>query len=373
MEELTLEEVQQRRERKRVPNKEEEISGKVRVDYESMGRFSIPQTLFFMDYSPADVNSIVMSSQEEMAATLVPIINGMVCDENSENFNSEDMTIEEFLETLIAVKGKFNTIKHNHPYICECQYDKPEADQKLQTTEVNLAKLKYKSIEQVEEELKQFFQEDINLLTEEEWISYRDNWANKNNLDPNSLTKENILENFKITEPFTIKPEDHEITFRLSRMKDLLKAQKILDKEYTPKIKRIQNRVEHGVPGEELSAKKQKEIEELQKEKSKKLISYTKAFSIIALDGKTLTDNEKLEIIEDRNIFPRRITADIDSFLDQLKHGVFDTIEFSCPLCGKLNKEELQYNISITELLPLNSKDERDNRHFTRLNIRFGA
>lgn len=382
MEELTLEEVQKRRERKRVnetvnepskPDQKSAISGKVKIDYESMGRFSIPATLYFKDYSLSDINSIVMSSQEEMISTLVPILNGMVCGEGSENFNSENMTIEEFIETLVAVKRAFNTAIHKHPYMCECQYDKPEADQKLETAEVNLNTIKYKSIEQVDEEIKATFKENFDLLSDEEWEAYKSNYALKYNINSEEVTKETVINNIKVSEPFFINPDDHEIALRLTRISDLLKAQKILDKEYAPKIKRIQNRTEHGVPGEELSAKKQKEIDELQKEKAKKLISYTKAFSIISVDGKTLSDQEKIAMIEDRDIFPRRVMADIDSFLDQLKHGIFETIEFSCPSCGKKNKEDLQYNISVTELLPLNSKDERDNRHLTRLNIRFGA
>lgn len=380
MEELTLEEVQKRRERKRVNDTVEvpkidqkaAISGRVRIDYESMGRFSIPSTLYFKDYSTADINSIVMSSHEDMVATLVPILNGMVCGDNIEGFNSENMTIEEFVETLVAVKRQFNTSIHKHPYMCDCQYDKPEADQKLETAEINLNNIKYKSIEQVDEEIKAVFKENFDLFTDEEWGVYKSNYAIKHNVNPDEVTKESIINNIKVTEPFIVNPDGHEISLRLTRISDLLKAQKMLDKEYTPKIKRIQNRTEHGVPGEELSAKKQKEIDELQKEKAKKLLLYTKAFSIISLDGKVLSDQEKINMIEDRDIFPRRVTSDIDSFLDQVKHGIFDTVEFTCPSCGKKNKEDLQYNISTTELLPLNSKDERDNRYITRLDIRFG-
>lgn len=381
MEELTLEEVQKRRERKRVndtvevptPNMDEAISGSVRVDFESMGRFSMPVSLSFKDYSTADINSIVMSSQENLIETLVPILNGMICGENAGSVNVANMTVEEFIETLIAIKGKFNTTKHKHPYMCSCQYDKPEDDQKLQDTEIDLTTLKYKNIEQVEEEMRKTLKEDLDACSEKELSSYFNMYASQCNIDINSVSKDYIVNNFKITEPFIIKPDNQEIALRFTRISDVVKAQKILDKKYNAEIKRIQNRVEHNVSGEDLKIKKQSEIEELQKEKAKKLITYIKAFTIVSINGKELSDAQKIEAIENRDIFPRRITKDIDTFLDQMKYGVFDTREFTCQFCGKLNTEDLQYNVAVTELLPLNGKDDRDSRHLTRLNIRFGA
>lgn len=381
LEELTEEQVKQRRQRVKVEDKvetsedrkEEFISGSVDVEYESMGRFSTPSILSFKDYGTMDINAIVMSTPEKLVETLVPILNGMICGEYAGKFDTANMTIEEFIETLIAVKGKFNSRYHKHPYLCECQYDVPEQDQKLQDTQIDLGSLEFKSIEQVDDDIKATIKEDLDLYTEEEWEQYKKLYSESNHIPLEETTKERVLQTIRVSEPFIIHPDNHEIALRLIRISDVIKAQKMLDKEYGSKIKFIQNRQEHGVPGEELKIKKQNEIEELQKEKAKKLLLYIKAFSIISVDGKQLSDAEKIQIMQDRDIFPRRVTKDIDSLLDQLKHGVFHTIEFTCPLCGRVNKEDLQHNISITELLPLDSKDERDKRHLTRLNIRFGA
>ena len=379
MEELSPEQVAQIRTRKRAnvetseDRKEEFISGSVRVDYESLGRFDTPESLTFKDYSTMDINAIVMSSQDELIETLVPILNGMICGEYAGKFNCANMTIEEFVETLIAIKGKYVSIQHKHPYMCECQYELPEADQKMQEGIINLSELKFKSIDQVEEELKKTVKEDLDLCTEEEWIVYRNSYAAKNNISEDQVTKEYVVNSIKIKEPFYINSDGHEIGLRLMRIADVIKAQKMINKEYNSKIKMIQNRVEHGVPAETLKMKKQKELEDIQKEKAKKVLLYIKAFSIVSIDGKELSDNEKIEAMMDRDLFPRHITQDIDSLLDQLKHGVYDTKEFTCPICGKLNKEDLQHNFSVTELLPLNSKDQRDGRFSTRLNIRFGA
>lgn len=386
LEELTEEQVKQRRQRIKAVDpveennietsedrKQEFISGTVDVEYESLGRFSTPAKLSFKDYSTMDINAIVMSTPDKLVKTLVPILNGMICGEHAGKFDVSNMTVEEFIETLVAVKGKFNTRYHKHPYMCECQYDKPQDEQKFQDIMVDLGSLKYKSIEQVDEEIRATYKKDIEALTEEEWNEYKKSYAAIHNIDENIVTKEMTLENIKVTEPFVINPDGHEIALRLIRISDVIKAQELLDKEYSVQIKRIQNRQEHGVSGEDLKIKKQNEIEELEKEKAKKLLLYIKAFSLISIDGKQLTDAEKIKAMLDRDIFPNRVSQDINSLLDELKFGVFDTIEFNCSFCGQENKEDLQHNISVTELLPLNSKNERDSRHLTRLNVRFGA
>jgi hypothetical protein len=228
-------------------------------------------------------------------------------------------------------------------------------------------------MEEVEEEYRKQVKQDLDELSDEEWEKYRTKFAEDEKLELETVTKELLASKLTIKEPFIIYSGDHEISLRLTRIADIIKAQKFTDKEYGAVLKKIQNRTEHGIPGEELQAKKKAEVEEIQKQKAKKLISYIKAFSIISIDGETLSDTKKIEVIKDRDLFPRHVTQDLDSFLDQLKHGIFHEEEFTCPVCGKLNKESLQYSISASELLPINPKSERDSRQHTRLNIRFGA
>ena len=179
LEELTEEQVKQRRQRIKVAEpleennietsedrKQEFISGTVDVEYESLGRFSTPAKLSFKDYSTMDINAIVMSTPDKLVKTLVPILNGMICGEHAGKFDASNMTVEEFIETLVAVKGKFNSRYHKHPYMCECQYDKPQDEQKFQDIMVDLGSLKYKSIEQVDEEIRATYKKDIEALTE---------------------------------------------------------------------------------------------------------------------------------------------------------------------------------------------------------------
>lgn len=382
---LTEEEIIKRRERKKVNKQESNVIEEsidtnienhakcTKLEFESMGRFSTPPIMYFKDYSVEDINDIVMSSPETLIETLVPILNAMKFGKESENFDVSMMTVEDFIETLVALKTRI-TKTHKHPYMCDCQYSLPEADQKLEEGEMDLTQLQYKSIEDVENEYKKVALEDLNALSEDEWIEYRNKYAQDESIsEVESITKESIVEKIKIKEPFTIYSDDNKISFRLSRIADVIKAQKIIDKEFAPLFKRIQNRVEHGVPGEVLKAKKQEEFDDLQKQKAKKLMTYIKAYCLLSMNDKILSDKEKIDLMTNREIFPRQITRDMDSFLDQLKHGIFHTQEFTCPKCGKVNKEELQHSFSVAELLPIDSKNNRDNRQHTRLNIHFGA
>lgn len=379
---LSPDEVKQRRMRAKeakavieesIDKKIESFPGTAKVEYESMGRFTTPAVIYFKDYSTEDVTDIVMTQPENIVETLVPILNKMKVGSDVNDFDVSSMTVEDFIETLISLKAQFNTVHHKHPYMCECQYMLPEADQKVQEGDVNLLELKYRSIAEVEELYKEETKKSLEELSDKEWITYRKQVAKEEGVEAESITKESIIDKIEIKEPFTIYSGEHKIVFRFTRIADVIKAQKFLDKEYAPQIKKIQNRVEHGVPGDVLKAKKEDELKEIQKQKTKKLITYIKAYSILLLDDRVLLDNEKIELIRNRDIFPRHITQDMDSFLDQLKHGVYQEIEFTCPSCGRANKESLHQSFSVTELLPINSKSERDNRQHTRLNIRFGA
>jgi hypothetical protein len=383
METLTPNEVALRRERKKVESKElieksidtdiESHADCVEVFYQSEGRFSTPQTMYFKSYSNSDINDIVLSKNEYLIETLIPILNKMKYGESAKDFDCAQMTIEEFIETLVAVKERFVSSKHKHPYMCECQYELPDNDQKLQFTEIELSKLSYRSITEAEENLKNNFKQNLEDLSEEEWGNYKSLYAKKHEIAIEDVTKESVVEATHIKEPLIARVAGQVLVFRLTRIADLVKAQKLADNEFNPKINIIKNRQEHGVPGTELQLKKQNEIELILKQKTKKVLEYTKAFSLISYADKILTDKEKLELINNRDVFNVQTMQDLNSLLDDMKYGVYQELEFTCPQCGKINKELLQHDLSLNELLPLNSKDERDNKQFTRLDICFGA
>ena len=74
--------------------------GQLRINFESSGRFSTPQTLFLNDYTGDDISNISMCRPDDLLETLIEIING--CIVNSEA-KSQDMTLEEFFETLVGM------------------------------------------------------------------------------------------------------------------------------------------------------------------------------------------------------------------------------------------------------------------------------
>ena len=179
---LSPDEINIRRERKKLEEQEvikksittqaENIAKGVKIEYESMGRFSTPAVLYFKDYSVDDINDIIMIQPEYLVETLVPILNKMKFGEGSENFDVAEMSVEDFTETLVALKKQYNTTKHIHPYMCDCQYSLPDSEQKMNEGVVDLNELKYKSIIDVEEEYKAQTKKNLDELSEEDWIEY---------------------------------------------------------------------------------------------------------------------------------------------------------------------------------------------------------
>ena len=69
---LSPTEVQKRRERKPAEIIQEQSKekffnrgGQVAINYETMGRFSIPATLYFKDFSVEDENNLLLTRQED--------------------------------------------------------------------------------------------------------------------------------------------------------------------------------------------------------------------------------------------------------------------------------------------------------------------
>jgi hypothetical protein len=327
-------------------------AGLVKINYESMGRFGTPETLYFDDFVGRHVNDIELSTQDNLLENLVTILNELK--KNEESFDIKDMTSEDLLETLIAIKQQFEGDAHIHYWICDCQMEKSDKDRIINEYQLRLSELQFKSMLDVDKEMKEYMTEVFASMSDEQFKQYLIQKYKKNPLDDIDLhTREKEVESIIVKEPFNILSGQDVYSIRYPRVDDIIKAKKYTEKIYNPKIKTIQNRREANVPLHELKAKKDLEIETLKEEQAKTLVLFAKAMMLQTKNDIPLSDNDKME--EFKNM-KRQTTRNIENLFDILKFGLSTELELICPICGQSEKRLLRDSIDPRQLLPLNYK-----------------
>ena len=344
-------------------------SNTVEINYETEGRFSIPDTLYFKPFTVEDVNNITLSKPEDIIENIIVSLNKLEASE-SPNFKTENMLLEEFLETLIGLKIKFNTPFHIHRWVCECQQDFDEKERQINESEIDLRELKYQTITEADSKIQQFSKEILDTMSEQEWNAYlQGKYAGTPGIDFNSLTKEDDVKSIKIKEPIKFAYDNILYEFSFPRLKHILRAHSIVKKEYAPKIKQVQNRKDANVPLAELKQKKEQEIERLSIERDKKIILYSRALTLNKVNGKELTEKEKIDTYSS---LPTMAILEYIDFMENIKFGIQHEAELQCPICGNVSKRLLQRELNPIELLPLDASTSRKHRESARLNIYFG-
>jgi hypothetical protein len=327
-------------------------AGLVKINYESMGRFGTPETLYFDDFVGRHINDIELSTQDNLLENLITILNELK--KNEESFDVKDMTSEDLLETLIAIKQQFEGDHHIHYWVCDCQMEKSDKDRIINEYQLRLSELQFKSMLDVDKDMKEYMSEVFASMSDEQFKQYLIQKYKKNPLDDIDLhTREKEVESIIVKEPFNILSGQDVYSIRYPRVDDIIKAKKYTEKIYNPKIKTIQNRREANVPLHELKAKKDLEIETLKEEQAKTLVLFAKAMMLQTKNDIPLSDNDKME--EFKNM-KRQTTRNIENLFDILKFGLSTELELICPICGQSEKRLLRDSIDPRQLLPLNYK-----------------
>jgi hypothetical protein len=379
---LTPEEVGRRRSRKEVeaeqqikhslPSSNEKFynrGGRVAINYESLGRFSIPATLYFKDYTIEDVNDLTLSRQEDILETVISILNK--CKNEDAQCDVADMTVEEFLETLIGMKSQFNTSIHIHRWLDKCQTSVDEEERTFSESEIDLNTLKYSSIEEADQKIQAYFKDLFSLMSPEEWKNYLYSKYQDNPLENiDTYTKEEEIKTIRLTEPIIYPFNGKKYAFRLTRIGDVVKGQKIAQKQFAAKIKAIQNKRDPNIPLNELKVRKERELEDVKIEQTRKATLYSRALSLISIDGKSIPENERISHYKD---LPRQGLIDFINLLDNAVFGVNDERELTCNLCNEAERRLLRQEINPVELLPLDTNTTRKLRKSAGVTLYFGV
>ena len=343
-------------------------AGQVEINYETEGRFDIPETLFFKSFSVEDVNNVTLSRPEDILENIVVTLDKL---KNEEARCSVcDMLLEEFIETLVAMKIKFNTPIHIHKWMCDCQEDIDDKERVVNDLEVDLSKLNFIPISVSDEKIKEIYKKSFDEMDSTEWNHYiAAKYPNKSSKELADYTKEMELNTIKIKEPIKLPMNGHIYEFMFPRVKHIIQAQKMAKKMYASKIKMVQVRTEANVSAVDLKYKKEQELEKLQIEKDKKTVLFARALTLNKIDGKELSDQEKTEEYAKLQM---DVVFELMDFLDNIRFGIQHDVQVMCPICGKESKRSLQREFNPIELLPLDLTATRKHRESSRINIYFG-
>ena len=154
-------------------------------------------------------------------------------------------------------------------------------------------------------------------------------------------------------------------------MKDIITAQKIIDKKYAVEIKRIEMKKSHGVKKAELEIEKEKEMNVIQTKKMKDLINITKALTIVNYNDRDIESNE--EKIELYKKIKRKEMLEFGELLQMINFGIQDEREFVCEHCGKTERRLLQREFDPYEFIPLDSSSSSELRKCPGSSILFGV
>lgn len=323
-------------------------SGKVAINFESNGRFSIPDSAYFGDYSVQDTNDLVLSREDEIFDTLIAILDKV---KNDDSWSLKDATLEELLEIVIGMKIQFNTNSHTLRWFCSCQDKLPEEQRKLSEMEIDLSTIKYISIEECEQEIKNHFRELFEQATDEQFSSYLLRKYGEDALEL-SNTREAEVESIQVKEPLVIRDAENVYELRLPRVEDLSKGLRFANKKWNWQIRKLRNtRVDEK--NEEALIRREFEIEKLEAEKQKDASLATRALSLLKYNGEEIiSDDVKYKIFSEMS---RSTMIKLSTISDRLRFGVQDERDIECNLCHKVEQRLLQRVVTPLEFVPFDS------------------
>lgn len=330
-----------------IGQKSKMIGGKCAIELESAGRFSVPALVYFGDYDVDDINNVALSREED---TLHNIVVALDKQKPSEDWTVFDMTLEEFYETLVSIKYRFNSNIHIHRWMCNCQAKYPENQRKLSEFEIDLSTVQYISIQESEENLREEYREKINALSDEDFNKLL--MKKYGNLDK---SRDEEISMLKIKEPVMVIDEDKSYVFRFVRVKDMLTAMELGQSKFNWKIRQLKNKPVRMGDDEQIE-KREEEIRKLEHEKAKLIVKAMKAQSLVEFCGNEIKSlDDKMEIFGQMS---KTALFKFGKLMEGAKFGIHDEREFTCNICKHTEKRLLQRTISPIELFPVDDTDK---------------
>lgn len=346
------------------------------IRFETKGRFNTPESMMFKPFSTLDINNIVLTKQEKILDVTLDTLNSLVVsEEGSTPFDLSNMLMEEFLEIMVGIKLRFVSSMHEYKWLCDCQYEYEEDDQKINTEELDLKTLNYTTIEDADKNLQDFMHPFISKMSEDVFDQWKqttfEGRLEQEEID--NLDVETAVSKIRIEEPIALNaPDGNCYRFRFNRVGDLIIARKMADSKFAPKLASTQQ-LRYDKKKEnpkEYQERKRKIIEEIKEEKAKYAVHVANAMRLVSINGIEYTNNK--DRAEAYGKIDTQVTQNLVNFLDTLTFGVNDIREFVCPLCGKTKQRYLRRTLNPVEFLPVDVSSYGERKLDSGFSITFG-
>lgn len=347
-------------------------AGFAKVNYETMGRFDIPITLYFDDYTYEHINSFALVTEEDILETIITVLDDIV--QSDTPVQVQNMLLQEFLETMIAIKSHYETPFHTHRWVCDCQSGKIESEIQTNESIIDLRTLEFKSIFESDEYLKEISKQSFEKMSKEEWKTYLINKYKNNPIaNVDDYTIEDELKNLQVSEPIGQMINDDIYRFRFMRISDILQAQKYIHRKYLFEEKKqsVKRPRKENEPMAEYKAEQEERHKKMEKQKAQDLMLAAKASTIISVNGTTIDKlSEKIEYMKK---IKRSSTLEFEDFLNKLDFGIKNEFDFECPLCHKVDRRSLRQEFIPFEFIPMSDDSKDSHRQSISSSIFIGA
>ena len=133
---------------------------KMKVDFDFIARDQNKSTIYV---------HIVKTTEDLLNNLLLILDKNKTTEKECDIYN---ITGEDLLEILIGIQIQFDTPYITHNWLCECQYHKEESDRLANEVNIDLNSISYKSIEDNDNQLKEFFADLFSQMTDAQFKDY---------------------------------------------------------------------------------------------------------------------------------------------------------------------------------------------------------
>jgi DNA-directed RNA polymerase subunit M/transcription elongation factor TFIIS len=344
--------------------------GKVQIRFSTQGRFSTPEAGYFGNYTVKHMNDITLARRDEILETLVAILNELVdhTEPGWEDFEVEDMLMEEFFELQVGLKFAFYGKKHKHFWMHSCQEDVEDEDKKPSEQIIDLDTLTHIAIEEAEKELRELYSDTFHEMTDKEFENYLE--VKYPGQDHSDKTRDSEIAAFQVKDRIIVKAPGKVYEFRFTRIRDVLAGKRIADQEFSGKLMRARKQKwDQKTPLEQWKSEQNYKVEQIEHKKAKAMVLYGRALSLVSVNGKSLSDSEKIHEFSNMDAVT---SQQFIQFHNTVKIGIQDEREYTCNLCGKQERGWLQRRSNPIEFLPIDSDTSRELGNTPAANVFFG-
>ena len=323
----------------------------VTLDFDSKGRLGgVEPVMNFEVYDMDSIHDFSMMNADTIIDTVANAVER--CSETKMNIS--EVLVSDFTEITRGIRVHFydKMIKHRW-FHSKCQNKYPEDERKQSTTDINAATINTRTIEEADAALQKWMAERLKEMSPEQRKKYIEA---KYPEDASDRTDAELLADVKVTDNMAAMVPSRDgdgydkVVFGYMRMGHWISGQHKAVIAYSEDLKALRRRLRpQSTPMSEWKAHLEWEASKLRRTRDKDTMVFAKALTIKSVNGKTLSDKEKIAYYR---TMPSTAMDTLSGLMDLTHIGIDDERLLECDLCGESERRSLHRQISPYDFLP---------------------